>query len=1074
MHLRFSQTRGFLFWWLVFMATLATGGAPAAAQITVPTITTQPQSLTINPGSAGSLTVVAAGTGTLGYRWFKNGSPLADGSGSTGTSTATLSFGAAQGSDAGSYTVVVSTSGGNVTSDPAIVTVAVISAPVITSTAAVTTPPLVPVSYAIEASNSPARFSATGLPFGLTLDSATGVISGTPLNTGIFTVSLGATNDYGTGGATLLLTVEARLPSYADKLLIGATGNNTIATGKLSLPSNLAVDAAGNIYVADTGAHVIVKITASGSLSLVAGQAGQGGSADGVGIAATFLNPGGVAADANGNLYVADTGNHTIRKISPDGRVSRWAGAIGQAGSADGSAMEARFFSPQGIVADTAGTLYVADTVNHTIRKITAAGVVTTLTGSPGLAGAADGDGSTARFNLPNSLALDRSGALYVADGGNGIVRKISTAGEVTTLSPAFNQPSGIAVDPSGNIFVSETNGDAIKEITAVGTVRKLALNGVVLLQAPPASPASFPVGVRKPRGMACDASGNFYWFNLADATQPGLHKAAPYFPVTITSVPVNRATVAGTEAQFSVTATGSDVNYAWYGPPLHKSGGGPGFPSYLGSTGGTQTVTAQFVPELYNVSTNAGTYGVFIYNIGSWARASAELSVIPPPPRVASQPAAVAVMPGQSATFTVVAARANPFFGSLTYVWSFNGTPIPGATDTSYTISQVQAANAGTYEVTVTESSFAGVNWVTSAPARLSVGIASPVVMTPPQARKVYAGNSTTLSVAASGDGLIYQWRRNGTAIAGATSPTLTVSEAQLANAGEYTVVISNQAGSVTTAPVNVEVITTRLINLSARGDIDKDRTLIVGFVTAGSASKQLLVRGIGPALEPLRVSEPLRQLQLTLFDSHPRIVDSNSKWGGTAPLITAFASTGAFGLPTDSNDAALSLRLPGGLYSAQLAGVGGSAGIGLAEIYDADGTTSAPRLINLSARGFAGTGDRVLIAGFVIAGNRPGKILLRGIGPTLSSYAVSGVLAKPQLMLFDAAGKAIAHNVGWGGGAEMTEAFAQAGAFELPANSRDSALLVTLPAGGYTAVLSGEAGSSGIALVEIYEVPE
>ena len=159
-------------------------------------------------------------------------------------------------------------------------------------------------------------------------------------------------------------------------------------------PAGTAADAAGNLYVADTGNHTIRIISAAGAASTLAGSAGSSGSADGTGAAARFDSPRGVAVDAAGNVYVSDSGNHTIRKITPAGVVSTLAGSAGNSGSADGLGAAARFNSPSGVAVDGAGTLYVSDRYNYTIRKITAAGTVTTFAGTAGTGGLDDGTGA--------------------------------------------------------------------------------------------------------------------------------------------------------------------------------------------------------------------------------------------------------------------------------------------------------------------------------------------------------------------------------------------------------------------------------------------------------------------------------------------------------------------------------------------------------------------------------------------------------------------------------------------------------------------------------------------------------
>ncbi|HEY9154962.1 MAG TPA: NHL repeat-containing protein [Opitutaceae bacterium] len=227
-------------------------------------------------------------------------------------------------------------------------------------------------------------------------------------------------------------------------------------------------------------ATLAAQESASWTVSTIAGVAGQNGSADGIGAAAQFNGPRGIAIDASGTLYVADTFNHTIRKIAADGTVTTWAGAVGQSGSADGTGANARFNYPAGLTVDSSGNVYVADSLNNTIRKITSSGAVSTLAGSAVGSGFADGSGSSASFYQPVGVAVDASGNVYVADSGNSALRKITPGGVVTTVqvaagSPQFNNPYGVAVDGSGILYVADTFANAIRTVSTSGAVTTLA-----------------------------------------------------------------------------------------------------------------------------------------------------------------------------------------------------------------------------------------------------------------------------------------------------------------------------------------------------------------------------------------------------------------------------------------------------------------------------------------------------------------------------------------------------------------------------------------------------------------------
>jgi hypothetical protein len=236
------------------------------------------------------------------------------------------------------------------------------------------------------------------------------------------------------------------------------------------------------------------------------------------------------------------------------------------------------------------------------------------------------------------------------------------------------------------------------------------------------------------------------------------------------------------------------------------------------------------------------------------------------------------------------------------------------------------------------------------------------------------------------------------------------------------------------------------------------------------------MLIRAIGPSLTEFGVAGALADPQLQLF-SGSAVLTANDNWANpesgdsSATIAATFAASGAFALRADSLDAAVVRLINGGSYTAQVTGAT-STGIALAEIYDTAPATGA-RLVNVSARAQVGTGSGILIAGFTVSGNVPKQILIRGIGPTLAQFNVGGVLANPRLDLYRGT-TLLQGNDDWGGTAALANAFAQVGAFSLSGGtSRDAAILVTLPPGSYTAQVSGVGNSTGVALVEVYEVP-
>ena len=229
----------------------------------------------------------------------------------------------------------------------------------------------------------------------------------------------------------------------------GTTGAAAIAT----LPS-------GTSYVSDYCNGTIRMVTAAGAVTTVAGTAGVIGTANGKGQNALFFNPAGIVADPSGNLFVADYAIGMIRKIAPDGTVTTYAGQAPHLGHADGPAAQATFCSPYGVAADSDGNLYVSDTYNYVIRKITPAGVVSTIAGTPGVRGFANATGAAAKFESPQALAIDATGNLYVVDQLNRMVREVTPAGVVSTFVSQLQRPVGVAVDRStGNVYMTDNTG---------------------------------------------------------------------------------------------------------------------------------------------------------------------------------------------------------------------------------------------------------------------------------------------------------------------------------------------------------------------------------------------------------------------------------------------------------------------------------------------------------------------------------------------------------------------------------------------------------------------------------------
>ena len=470
---------------------------------------------------------------------------------------------------------------------------------------------------------------------------------------------------------------------------ISPAGVSTKLGNGLNHPFGVAVDQSANVYVAVSDDHTVNKITPTGATSGIAGMAAEGGSADGMGTAARFRFPGNLALDNAGNIFVADVNNCTIRKISPAGMVTTLAGMSQQAGSNDGTGSAARFGYIFGLTTDSAGNLLVADAGYSTIRKVTPTGVVTTLAGSPGQYSTnIDGKGSDARFDSVHGAAMDRNGNLYVA--GRSTIRKISPTGDVSTIAGSssqtgtadgnttdarFFQPSGLTVDKADNIIVADSYNNTIRRISPAGDVSTIAGapgqegatdgigtaarfsspgamtmddkgnlyiadsgNDVIRLMTPDGTVSTLGGKAKMSGsedgigsaarfyalgGITLDQSGNLY---VADVLNNTIRKGLLAGPPVITTQPQNVSVSPGGTAQFSVTASGApEPIYQWY-----FNGN-----AFSGATNNTLSFTNAR-------STDAGDYTVVVTNsLGSATSSKATLTVTAAPttPTPASSP---------------------------------------------------------------------------------------------------------------------------------------------------------------------------------------------------------------------------------------------------------------------------------------------------------------------------------------------------------------------------------------------------------------------------------------------------
>ena len=502
-----------------------------------------------------------------------------------------------------------------------------------------------------------------------------------------------------------------------------------------------------DINTINTSFPSLLVVTSFPTVATLAGQIGTTGNSNGTGTGAQFNYPSALACDSSGNVYVADTQNSSIRLITSTGVVS--------------TLYSSPLKTPQGIALDSSGNLYVADTGNNVIRKISTSGTFSTLGGS-------------ATFSAPHGVAVDSSGNVYVADTGDDTIRKIAPGATATVLAgktgtagykdtsgtPAalFRAPTGVAVDSSGNVYVADSGNDVIRKITSGGAVSTYAGQGGFggYTDGPEAKALFF-----QPMGVALDSSNNLY---VADSVAPV------------------SGTVAGGNALLRVITPAGLVSTP------------AGDPTISGSSNGTGTSAQFFNPQ--SVAINPTTGEIYLADTHNQAIRAAGVA-----PGIATQPLSQVITVGQLVTFSVAPSG----MGAFTYQWEFNGSPISGATSSSYTIPNVSSSNAGNYSVLVSNL-FGG---TMSSPATLIP------VGTQPMSQTVTAGQTVMFMVTIQGPmPYSYQWEFNGSPISNATGSTYTISGVSATNAGSYSVIVSDGNGIATTTPftltVNPQVVST------------------------------------------------------------------------------------------------------------------------------------------------------------------------------------------------------------------------------------------------------------------------
>jgi len=914
-----------------------------------------------------------------------------------------------------------------------------------------------------------------------------------------------AGNDNGTGGAARFFaptgvavdntgnifvadsknyTIRKITPLAVVSTFAGSAGTSGRADGtgqdaRFNIPLAVALDKSNNIYVADNSNQTIRKITPAAMVTTPFGTAGESGNVDGIGNAARFNRPRGITVATSGNIYVADSHNNTIRKITPDAFVGTLAGLSG-AGSVDGLGVAARFNFPIGVAVDAADNLYIADVVNDTIRKIDPAGFVTTLAGMPGVVGSANGKGSAAQFNQPRGIAVDGLGNVYVGDWMNNTIRKVTPDGDVTTLagapSPAppghvdgigsdarFNGPYGVAVNADGTLlYVADNKSDTIRKITFTTNGEASVITFAGDATHPPGSNNGTGAGARfdRPAGVALDNFGNLY---VADSLNDTVRKITPNAVVT---TPAGLAGCPG-----SVDATGNEARF-WFPKGVAVDSAcnvyiGDSFNNLLRKiTPDGKVTTLAGSPGRAGALDGPGSIARFNQPAGTAIDKAGRLFVVDGTnSTIRVGVAAPPVIKSITSPDVVTAVVGNPFV----YQFQADGAQslkapdsVPGLTfDPTLSAVKGTPTAAGSYQIELSAANAIG---TTTATLLLSVQPA-------PFLKNVVSGAGAT---GATGRFFQYNVRAAGFA-SGATVTANTLPAGLTMN--PVTGIISGVLPAELIVDPTTELTTSipaqdgsSLIDLTVQDDNSKmTSTLDLTFTSdtaipvISSPSEANLLAG--------------RAFSYTIFA--PNSADPVSD-----PTTYAYDGVLPAGLAFDPKTGTIS-----GSYNPQSGGVPGAQArkgltggppniVGSVQLFarNSKGTGTIPLLFtlappgagNLSTRLNVGVDDDVLIGGFIIDGNAPKQVLLRAIGPSLSVDGVPNALQDTTLELRDSHGLLLFSNDDW----RMSQEGEILATSLAPPDDRESAILCTLMPGDYTAILRGKNNTTGIALVEVYDL--
>jgi hypothetical protein len=937
-----------------------------------------------------------------------------------------------------------------------------------------------PFGFFITASGLPTTYTSSPLPAGLVLSAVTGSISGVPTAIGTTTVLLTALNSAGSDSVTLTVTVAA---AGIEPII---TNDPLAAAGTVGIPFGFAIAASGQPtgYAAAGLPAGLVLNPATGTIS---------GIPTGARTSVVTLNATNTFGTANATLTITVGAENGIPIIANTPLAA--AGTVG---------------TPFGftVIATGLPTRYAADGLPPGLAINGTTGIVSGTPTGPGV--------SIVTLNATNAIGTGNATiTLTIAAGGGAPIianTPLAAAGTVgtpfsfatvatgrPTRYAADGLPPGLAINNVTGVISGTPSFPGIAAVTlnatnATGTgaavlTLTVAASGIPVVANTPLAaagtvgrPFSFPiVATGLPTGYAADGLPTGLVVNGVTGLISGTPTAAGVSVVTlnannafgtgsgvltvtvgaggsapiIANSPLAAAGTVGTPFGFAIVATGLPTGYAADGLP-------PGLTlnPLTGVISGTPTFAGASVVTLN--ATNASGTGSATLNVTVGAAGTV--------PAIANSPLAASGIVGRPFGFVIVATGlptgytaaglpAGLALNSVTGVIS--GTPTATGTST-VTLNATNASGTGNAVLTITIVPVPVAPFITGPTA--AAGTAGT-----PFATFLIAATGSPTSYSATGlpAGLVLDAQTGaitGTPLAAGTSlVTLTATNA----VGSSTVVLT-----LVIAPAP----SSRIVNFSARAISGPgNATLIMGFVVQGNG-KNLLVRGIGPALAAFGVTTFVADPMLSLYNGAGAEIASNDDWQATAgPLLASTAArVGAFALAAGSKDAALLLTLGDGAHTTSMLRTASPAGVALTEIYDTD-TSGTARLINVSARMNVTAGEGTLVAGLSISGNAPKTVLIRGIGPTLAVFGVTATLTDPKITVFAAANE-IATNDNWETGttpaAELAATSAQVGAFALAAGTRDAALLITLQPGSYTVHVTGVGNAAGVALVEVYDV--